>query len=55
MATLNKANQVEAAPRAGETMDMARGRAMDAVKDNGMVLLLQRLHPETVGLKWSLR
>lgn len=36
----------------GESMEAARGRVKDAIKDSGMVLLVEMLHPERVGLRW---
>ncbi|KAH7110906.1 cytochrome P450 monooxygenase-like protein, partial [Dendryphion nanum] len=40
---------------AGETEEMARSRAVAALKDTGMVLLLQMLHPERIPLEWKKR
>lgn len=39
----------------GESMEAARGRVKAAIKDSGMVLLVEMLHPEKVGLRWVRR
>lgn len=52
MAVLFHHHRVEPVPNTGESMESARARAMSAVKDSGMILLLQMIHPEKVGLRW---
>lgn len=39
----------------GESMEAARGRVKGAIRDSGMVLLVEMLHPEKVGLRWVRR
>lgn len=39
----------------GESMEAARGRVKGIIKDSGMVLLIEMLHPERVGLRWVRR
>lgn len=39
----------------GETEAAARARAMDTLKDTGMLLLLQMFHPESTPLTWEKR
>ncbi|TVY36091.1 Cytochrome P450 [Lachnellula subtilissima] len=46
---------VEPVPENGETMERARNRKMDMIKDSGMVLLIEILHPERVVLRWVKR
>ncbi|MCJ1479173.1 hypothetical protein MMC13_007857 [Lambiella insularis] len=36
----------------GEGAEAARGRVKGAIRDSGMVLLVEMLHPERVGLQW---
>jgi cytochrome P450 len=55
MATLFHHHRVEPIPTSGESMEIARGRAVSAVKDSGVILLLQMLHPEMVGLRWIMK
>ena len=52
LATLFHRHRVDPCQRTGESMESARGRVMAAVNGSGIVLLLQMLHPERVGLKW---
>lgn len=47
--------KVEPVPEAGESMEMARERTMEVIKDSGAVLLIEMLHPERVGLRWVKR
>ena len=39
----------------GESMETARGKVKGMIKDSGMVLLVEMLHPEKVGLRWVRR
>lgn len=41
--------------REGESEEMARLRAVESLKDSGMVLLFQMLHPERTALEWKKR
>lgn len=52
MATMFRENRVEPVPLANESMECARARTLVAVKDSGMILLLQMLRPERIGLRW---
>lgn len=52
MATLFREYRVEPVPHEGESMESARARTLAAVKDSGMVLLLQMLRPERIGVRW---
>lgn len=52
MATLFQNYRVEPVPVGAESMESARSRAAAAVRDSGMILLLQMRHPEAVGLRW---
>lgn len=52
MCTLFKDWRVEPVPNEGETMNAARERTLECVKDNAMVLLLQMVKPEQVGVRW---
>jgi hypothetical protein len=47
--------KVEPVPEDGESMESARERAMGGIKDSRMVLLVEMLHPERVGLRWVKR
>ena len=47
--------RVEPVPEAGEDMENARERTKDMIGDSGMVLLVEMLHPERVGLRWVKR
>ena len=44
--------RVEPVPNEGETINAARERTLECVKDNAMVLLLQMVNPEQVGVRW---
>ena len=55
MATLFRENRVEPVPHANESMECARARTLVTVKDSGMILLLQMLKPERIGLRWVRR
>lgn len=46
---------VAPARREGESELKARARAVETLKDTGMVLLLQMLHPEKTPLEWRKR
>ncbi|KAL9115542.1 MAG: hypothetical protein Q9187_007303 [Circinaria calcarea] len=39
----------------GKSMEAARGRIKSMIQDSGMVLLVEMLHPERVGLRWVRR
>lgn len=41
--------------RSGESQEVARERAAASVRDTGMLLLLQMLHPERTPLAWRER
>ena len=43
--------KVEPVPENGESMESARIRTMEVIKDSGMVLLIKMLHPQRVGLR----
>jgi len=47
--------KVEPVPEKGESMETARKRTTDVIKDSGIVLLVEMLHPERVGLRWVKR
>lgn len=47
--------KVEPVPENGESMDSARERANEVINDSGMVLLVEMLHPERLGLRWVKR
>ncbi|CAG8981152.1 hypothetical protein HYALB_00005867 [Hymenoscyphus albidus] len=47
--------RVEPIPEAGESMENARERTKQMIEDSGMVLLIEMLHPEKVGLRWVKR
>lgn len=53
MATFFKEHRVEPVPRDHESIQCARARTLAAVKDSGMILLLQMLKPETIGVRWT--
>ncbi|TRX95301.1 hypothetical protein FHL15_003993 [Xylaria flabelliformis] len=56
IAVLFRGAYVDPVARDGETMDAARARVLDLIKnDSGTVLLLQMLHPERAPLRWSRR
>ena len=52
MATLFRDHRLEPVPREHETIESARARTLAAVKDSGMILLLQMLKPEDIGVRW---
>ncbi|KAL6719196.1 hypothetical protein ACLMJK_003433 [Lecanora helva] len=52
VATLFKNHRVQVVPNHGESEECARARAMATVKDSAMVLLLQMVKPEQIGLRW---
>ena len=47
-----KDHRVEPVPHRSESMEYARKRTLDTVKDNRMTLLLQMSQPESIGLRW---
>lgn len=47
--------RVEPVCEEGESGEAARERVEDVIKDSGMVLLVEMLHPERVGLRWVRR
>jgi cytochrome P450 len=47
--------RVEPVPENGESMESAKERTMEVIKDSGMALLIEMLHPERVGLRWVKR
>jgi cytochrome P450 len=51
MTSIFRSNTIEPAVRDGETIEAARQRALNAINNTGMVLLLQMLAPEQVPLK----
>lgn len=56
MATLLRDWKVDPVPLDGESLDNARRRVLDLIKeDSGPVLLLQMLHPERASLTWKRR
>ena len=55
MVTFFRRNKVEPVPHTGESIESARARTVSAVKDSGMILLLQMLKPESIGLRWERR
>jgi hypothetical protein len=52
MVSLFRKHRVEVVPEKGESVEEARKRTLDAVKDSRIVLLLQMRNPESVGLRW---
>ena len=52
MATLFGDYRVEPIPREHESIQCSRARTLAAVKDSGMILLLQMLRPERIGVRW---
>lgn len=52
MITLFREHRVEVVPYEHESAESARARALAAVKDSGMILLLQMLKPEQIGVRW---
>ena len=52
MATLFRKYRVEPVPREDESIQCARARTLAAVKDSDMILLLQMLKLEKIGLRW---
>ena len=55
MAMLFHHHMIEPVPMQGENMDSARKKALSTVNDSGMILLLQMLNPEKVGVRWIRR
>lgn len=55
MAALFRTHRVQPVPRKGETLDQARTRVLDVVKDTGMQLLLNMRDPNSVAVTWSRR
>ena len=55
MARLFRRHRVEPVPRKGETLDQARERVLNVVKDTRMQLLLQMRDPSSVAVSWSRR
>lgn len=56
VATLLRDWKVDPVPLDGESLDDARKRVLDLIKeDSGPVLLLQMLHPERASLRWKRR
>lgn len=53
MATLFRSHRVQPVPRRGETLDQARTRVLNVVKDTRMQLLLQMRDPNSVAVTWS--
>ena len=53
IATLFHEHRVDPVPEfQGETVGMARQRALEGVWNSGMVFLMQMLQPEKIGLRW---
>lgn len=52
MATLFREHRVQPVLQPGEYMEQALKRIMKVVDDNGMVLLMQMLHPQNAVLEW---
>lgn len=50
--TLFRRNRLEVVPEVGESAQAARNRALAAVWDSAIVLLLQMRKAESVGLRW---
>ena len=44
--------RVEVVREEGETEEQARGRCREVIRDSGLKLLIEMLHPERVGLRW---
>ena len=55
MATLFSSHRVDPVPVKGETLDQARHRVLDVVKDTRMQLLLQMRDPDSVAVTWRRR
>ena len=55
MATLFRSHRVDPVPKQGETLDQARHRVLEVVKDTRMQLLLQMRDPNSVAVTWSRR
>jgi hypothetical protein len=47
--------RVEPVCNEGESMDAAKERTKDVIKDSGVPFLVEMLHPERVGLRWVKR
>jgi len=52
MVALFRKHRVGVMPEKGESEEEARTRALKAVWDSGIMLLLQMRNPENVGLRW---
>jgi hypothetical protein len=55
IATLFRDHRIEILREGGESKEEAERRVQEVVDDSAMVLLLQILRPESVGLKWVRR
>ena len=44
--------RVEPVRQVRESMEAAQERTKDVIRDSGLVLLVEMLHPERVGLRW---
>lgn len=55
MAALFRNHRVQPVPMMGETLDEARNRVLDVVKDSSVELLLQMRDPNSVAVTWSRR
>lgn len=55
IAALFRNHRVQPVPRSGETLDQARSRVLDVVKDSNVELLLQMRDPNSVAVTWSPR
>jgi len=55
IAALFRTHRVQPVPGKGETMDQARNRVLNVVKDTRMQLLLQMRDPNSVAVTWSRR
>jgi len=55
MATLFRNYRVQPIAKQGETLDVARKRVLEVVKDSSVQLLLQMRDPESVAVTWSRR
>lgn len=55
MVAMFRDHRVAPIRRKGESEEAARERAVATLKDTGMLLLLQMLHPEKTPLVWQKR
>lgn len=55
MAALFRNHRVQPVTRKGETLDEARNRVLNVVKDSSVELLLQMRIPHSVAVTWSRR